>query len=219
VEENKMSEETTSGIYPLQSSNTALIVVDVQNDFCHNEGVFSKYREADLNEVQIAVKNLSSLISKCREFEIPIIFIRTIHSPWTNSSSWLKRMKGSAEKMRICPPDEFGSQFFEVGPQENDCIVTKHRYSAFVGTDLNLILRSKGIENIIMTGVATNVCVETTARDGYNRDYNVVFVEDCCGAYDEEEHAATLNNIRKFFGTVVTSGSLIENFVHSTASS
>jgi ureidoacrylate peracid hydrolase len=117
VEENKMSDETTSGLYPLQSSKTALIVVDVQNDFCHNEGVFAKYREANLNHVQRAVRNLSTLIGKCRECEIPVIFIQTIHSPWTNSPSWGKRLEGSGEKMRICPPDEFGSQFFEVGPQ------------------------------------------------------------------------------------------------------
>jgi ureidoacrylate peracid hydrolase len=70
-----------------------------------------------------------------------------------------------------------------------------------------------------MTGVATNVCVETTARDGYNRDYNVFFVEDCCGAYDEAEHAATLHNINKYFGTVVTSGNLIENLESRSASS
>ena len=214
-----MSDETTSGTYPLESSKTALIVVDVQNDFCHSKGVFSKYREANLDRVQQAVKNLYTLIGKCREFEIPIIFIKTIHSPWTNSRSWLKRMKGSAEKMRICPPNEFGSQFYAVEPQENDCIVTKHRYSGFVGTDLDLILRSKGIENILVTGVSTNVCVETTARDGYNRDYNVLLVEDCCGAYDNAEHAATLSNINKYFGTVVTSGILIENLEsHSTSS-
>jgi ureidoacrylate peracid hydrolase len=206
-----MSNITTSEFYPLKSSNTALIVVDVQNDFCHREGVFGKYREANLDQVQEAVENLTTLIGKCREREIPIIFIQTIHSIWTNSPTWLKRMEGSAEKMRICPPGEFGSQFYTVEPEKNDCIVTKHRYSAFVGTDLNLILRSKGIENILVTGVATNVCVETTARDGYNRDYNVFFVGDCCGAYDVSAHEATLNNIDKYFGTVVTSGNLIEN--------
>ena len=206
-----MSDVTTSGIYPLESSNTALIVVDVQNDFCHRKGVFGKYRKANLDQVQQAVENLSTLIDKCREYNIPIVFIQTIHSPWTNSPTWLKRMEGSAEKMRICPPNEFGSQFYTVKPAEQDCIVTKHRYSAFVGTDLNLILRSRGIENILVTGVATNVCVETTARDGYNRDYNVIFVEDCCGAYDEAAHKATLYNIEKYFGTVVTSGSLMEN--------
>ncbi len=206
-----MSDETTSGTYPLESSKTALIVVDVQNDFCHSKGVFSKYREANLDRVQQAVKKLYTLIGKCREFEIPIIFIKTIHSPWTNSPSWGKRLEGSAEKMRICPPNEFGSHFYTVEPEEHDCIVTKHRYSAFVGTDLDLILRSKGIENILVTGVVTNVCVETTARDGFNRDYNVVLVEDCCGAYDNAEHAATLNNINKYFGTVVTSETLMES--------
>ncbi|MDH3883522.1 MAG: cysteine hydrolase [Desulfobacterales bacterium] len=195
--------------FQLSSANTALLVVDVQNDFCHNQGVFSKYKSATLDHVEQAVSNLSALIEKCRESNLPIIFIRTIHSDWTNSPSWLKRMEGAGEKMRICPPDSWGSNFYNVAPMEGDCIVTKHRYSAFIGTDLALILGSKGIKNILVTGVATNVCVESTARDGYHRDYNVILIEDCCGAYDNAEHAATLNNIGKFFGTVTTSETLI----------
>ncbi|MGD9045366.1 MAG: cysteine hydrolase [Desulfobacterales bacterium] len=191
--------------FQLSSSNTALLVVDVQNDFCHNQGVFSKYKSVTLDHVEQAISNLSALIAKCREFKLPIIFIRTIHSNWTNSPSWLKRIEGVAEKMPICPPDSWGSNFFNVAPNEGDCIVTKHRYSAFIGTDLDLILKSQGIEYILVTGVATNVCVESTARDGYHRDYNVILIEDCCGAYDKAEHAATLNNISKFFGTVATS--------------
>jgi ureidoacrylate peracid hydrolase len=195
--------------FQLNSGNTALIVVDVQNDFCHNQGVFSKYKSATLNHVEQAVSNLSALIEKCREFDLPIIFVRTIHSTWTDSPSWLKRMEGAGEKMRICRPDSWGSNFYNVAPKEGDCIVTKHRYSAFIGTDLDLILKSQGIEYILVTGVATNVCVESTARDGYHCDYNVILIEDCCGAYDKAEHAATLNNISKFFGTVTTSETLI----------
>jgi ureidoacrylate peracid hydrolase len=195
--------------FQFSSSNTALIVVDVQNDFCHNQGVFSKYKSVTLDHVEQAISNLSALIEKCRRFDLPIIFIKTIHSAWTNSPSWLMRMEGAAEKMRICPPDGWGSNFYNVAPKEGDCIVTKHRYSAFIGTDLDLILRSKGITNILVTGVATNVCVESTARDGYHRDYNVILIEDCCGAYDNAEHAATLNNISKFFGTVATSETLL----------
>ena len=95
-------------------------------------------------------------------------------------------------------------------------ICTKHRYSAFVGTDLELILKSQGVEYILVTGVATNVCVESTARDGYHRDYNVILIEDCCGAYDQQEHAATLNNISKFFGTVTTSKTLIASLEQVT---
>lgn len=195
--------------FQLVSSNTALLVVDVQNDFCHNQGAFSKFKSVILDHVEQAISNLSALIAKCREFKLPIIFIRTIHSAWTDSPSWLKRMEGAAEKMRICPPDSWGSNFYHVAPEEGDCTVTKHRYSAFIGTDLDLILRSKGIENILVTGVATNVCVESTARDGYHRDYNVILIEDCCGAYDIAEHAATLNNISKFFGVVISSETLI----------
>jgi ureidoacrylate peracid hydrolase len=191
--------------FQLSSSNTALLVVDVQNDFCHNQGVFSKYKSVTLDHVERAISNLSTLIEKCRNFDLPIIFIRTIHSTWTDSPSWLKRMEGAGEKMQICRPDSWGSNFFNVAPTEGDCIVTKHRYSAFIGTDLDLILKSQGVEFILVTGVATNVCVESTARDGYHRDYNVILVEDCCGAYDKAEHNATLNNIGKFFGTVATS--------------
>jgi ureidoacrylate peracid hydrolase len=195
--------------FQLNSSNTALLVVDVQNDFCHNQGVFSKYKSVTLDHVEQAVSNLSALIEKCREFDLPIIFVRTIHSAWTDSPSWLKRLEGAGEKMPICRPDSWGSNFYNVAPKEGDCTVTKHRYSAFIGTDLDLILRSKGLENILVAGVATNVCVESTARDGYHRDYNVILIEDCCGAYDKAEHAATLNNISKFFGVVTSSETLI----------
>jgi ureidoacrylate peracid hydrolase len=195
--------------FQLSSANTALLVVDVQNDFCHNQGVFSKYKSATLDHVEQAVSKLSALIEKCRQSNLPIIFFRTTHSDWTNSPSWLKRMEGAGEKMRICAPDSWGSNFYNVSPKEGDCIVTKHRYSAFIGTDLDLILKSRGIAYILVTGVATNVCVESTARDGYHRDYNVILIEDCCGAYDKAEHAATLNNISKFFGTVTTAETLI----------
>jgi ureidoacrylate peracid hydrolase len=194
----------------LQVSKTALIVVDVQNDFCHKEGVFSRYKKVNLDHIEKAVENLSAFIERCRQFNVPIVFVKTIHSPWTDSPSWRARMGGSADKMDICLRDSWGSHFYNIEPKEIDCIVTKHRYSAFFRTDLDLILKSRGIENILVTGVATNVCVETTARDGFNRDYNVILVEDCCGAFDSEEHAPTLNNIDKFFGTVTTSSALMD---------
>ncbi|MBW2063453.1 MAG: cysteine hydrolase [Deltaproteobacteria bacterium] len=196
----------------VNNRNTALIVVDVQNDFCHSQGVFSKYKKVDLEHVEQAVKNLAVFIDRCRQFNVPVIFIKTTHSQWTNSPSWLSRLEGKPKETGICAPDSWGSDFYLVSPREGDCVVTKHRYSAFVGTDLDLILRSRGIENIIVTGVATNVCVETTARDGFNHDYNVVLLDDCCGAFDQAEHEATLNNIRKFFGTVSDSITLIEVF-------
>lgn len=193
----------------LSPPKTALIVIDVQNDFCHHQGGFSK-RKADLSHVQKVTPNLNSFIEKCRQFHLPVIFVRTVHSDWTNSPSWLGRMGGIAEKIPVCLPNTWGAEFYEVEPKTTDCIVTKHRYSAFVGTDLNLILRSKGIQTILLTGVVTNICVETTARDGFNLDYHVILLEDCCGAYVPEEHVATLNNISKYFGMVTDSKTIME---------
>jgi len=84
-------------------------------------------------------------------------------------------------------------------------IVSKHRYGAFEGTDLDLVLRSRGIRTVIMTGVATNVCVETTARQAFLKDYYVVFASDCSATFSQAAHDATLHNIDQFFGEVVTS--------------
>ena len=83
----------------------------------------------------------------------------------------------------------------EVRPREGDPVITKHRFSAFHNTDLNLVLRSHGVRSVGLAGVATNVCVETTARDAFMNDYYVVFVKDGSATYSEAEHAATLATI------------------------
>jgi ureidoacrylate peracid hydrolase len=193
VDESSMLEENLKKLLAnrLKPIKAALIIIDVQNDFCHNQGAFSK-RKVDLSHVQKVIPNVIFFTEKCRQLRLPIIFIRTVHSDWTNSPTWLGRVEGMAEKIPICLPNSWGAEFYEVEPKTTDCIVTKHRYSAFTGTDLNLILRSKGIETLLLSGVVTNVCVETTARDGFNLDYHVILVEDCCGAYVPEEHASTL---------------------------
>ena len=87
-----------------------------------------------------------------------------------------------------------------VGPDET--IVTKHRYDAFYGTNLEVVLRSNKVQNLILTGVATNVCVESTMRSAYFRDFEVAVVEDCCAARNVSAHEATLENVRKHFGLV-----------------
>ena len=116
-----------------------------------------------------------------------------------------RRRAGAYVKFPVCEPGEWNGDFFRLRPLPDEVIVTKHRYGAFESTDLDLILRSNGIRNVIMTGVATNVCVETTARQAFMRDYYVVFAGDCCATYSQAQHDATLVNIDLFFGEVVTS--------------
>ncbi len=89
-------------------------------------------------------------------------------------------------------------------------MVKKHRYSAFVDTDLDLVLRSLGVKTLIMTGVATNVCVESTARDGCFHDYYVVFLSDCTATNDgPAAQEATLENMRRHFGVVASADEVV----------
>ena len=100
-------------------------------------------------------------------------------------------------------------RLYKVRPAPDEAIITKHRYGAFESTDLDLVLRSKGIRTVIMTGVATNVCVETTARQAFLRDYYVVFLSDCTATFSAAQHEAALWNIDQFFGQVVSSEDVI----------
>jgi ureidoacrylate peracid hydrolase len=88
-------------------------------------------------------------------------------------------------------------------------VVTKHRFCAFTNTDLDLVLRSHDIRTIVLTGVASNVCVETTARAGFVRDYHVVFSSDGTASYDNEMHEAALRTIDLYFGEVVAVDELV----------
>jgi ureidoacrylate peracid hydrolase len=199
---NRISEQ-------LASRKTALIVVDVQNDFCHPDGAFGK-KGFDLSHVERSVVDLLPFIDRCRKFGMPVIFVRTFHSDWTDSSSWLWRLGGLNKQTPVCRSNSWGADFYKVKPQDNEFIVTKHRFSGFSATDLDLVLRSRGVETLLFTGVTTNVCVETTARDGFNLNYNVVLVEDCCGAFTAEEHASTVTNMNKYFGVACDSRKLLQ---------
>lgn len=190
--------------------NAALLIVDVQNDFAAEGGMMDREGN-DLSMSQGIIPRLQQLIDEAHEMDVPVIFIRNVYNTdanWYLSDVWLEQAKrarqGSYVIHSVCAPDSWAGDFYEIRPTEKDVIVTKHRFSAFQDTDLDLILRSRGIRTLIMTGIATNVCVESTARDGFFRDYYIVFTSDCTATYSKEDHEGTLNNIRRFFGEVVT---------------
>ena len=191
-------------------NHAALLVVDFQNDFAAADGVMDR-EGFDLTMVQAIVPRLQQFVEQTRQAGLPVIFIRNIYNTdanWYLSDVFLEQAararNGSYTIRPVCPPDSWAADFCEIRPTETDVIVTKHRFSAFQDTDLDLILRSRRIRTLIMTGIATNVCVESTARDGFFRDYYIVFSADCTATYSQEDHYGTLRNIRRFFGEVVT---------------
>src|SRR5690606_27664368 len=145
------------------------------------------------------IPRLKRFLENCREVGMRIIFIQSIYGTepnWYLSPVWLDRAgriwkKGAHTRYRVCGKGEWGSEFFDgIGPDPSrpEIVVNKHRFSAFVNTELELILRSLNIQTVLLTGVATNVCVESAARDAFMRDYYVVLVEDCCATYDQRDH-------------------------------
>ena len=194
----------------VRPEHTALLVIDVQNDFCAEDG-FMAEEGFDVSQAQAMAARLPAILSAARAAGVLVVFIRNVYSSEHNfylSDVWLEQAsrsrEGSYTRRPVCREGSWEGDFYgDVRPEPGDPVVTKHRFNAFRTTDLDTILRAHGVRTIVMTGVATNVCVETTARDGFMRDYYVVFADDGTAAYAEEDHRATLRNIDRFFGQVV----------------
>jgi ureidoacrylate peracid hydrolase len=191
--------------------HSALIVIDMQNDFCARGGLVDKGGR-DVTAVEQMARQLPSLISGAREAGVRVIFVRSVYTTDDNrylSDVWLeqaaRKQGGGYTQTPVCRDNSWeGDYYGDVRPQPGDIVVTKHRYNAFHKTDLDTILRANGVRTIVVTGVSTNVCVESTVREGFINDYYVVLVRDGTAAYSSEEHETTVRNIDRFFGEVST---------------
>ncbi|HYY89829.1 MAG TPA: isochorismatase family cysteine hydrolase [Chloroflexota bacterium] len=191
----------------VEPKQAALLVVDMQNDFCDAQGSLA-LSGSDPSMIQAMAPRLLRLLDAARKAGLPIIHIRTHHSQWTDSQAWLGRLRG---RRPVCVPGTWGADYYPgFEPVDSEYVVTKHRYSGFLSTDLEQVLRAIGARSVILTGEATNVCVESTARDAYMRDFYIAFVSDCTASTVESAHEATLFTMNKHFGKVLTSDEIIE---------
>lgn len=155
--------------------NIALLLIDLQNDFCRLEGTANK-RGKDVTFFQETFQAMTSLLQATRKKTIPIIHVISEHSVWSESPSKIERFgrKNQQIEYTYCTPGSWGARIYHLlQPQPEEKVITKHRYSAFYQTNLELILQTGKIEHIILTGLYTNVCIDTTARDGFMRDFQV----------------------------------------------
>lgn len=199
--------------------DAALVVIDAQNDFCHSNGAASR-AGFDVTPFADVAERLTRLIDVARRVGIPVLFVRTTHDEDVDSLAWRYRTQPRIDSDLPpspinCRTGTWGSEFFEVTPAAGDPVVTKHRYSAFHGTELDAVLQRGDRRSLLFAGFTTNVCVETSLRDGLCHDYLVSIVEDCCGAFDPDEHTAAVANIRRYFGAVFASEELISQWDES----
>jgi ureidoacrylate peracid hydrolase len=193
-------------VTPPPAERSVVLVIDVQNDYCDAAGVFGRAGR-DLSHVQAAVARLLPFVDAVRRARVPVVWVRTQHDHWTDSPAWLSRRARAGGE--ICRTGTWGADWYRVTPAPDECVVVKHRYRAFVGSRLPVVLRALGRPALVLAGVTTtNVCVESTARDAFMRDHEVVLIEDCAGALTRAEHEAAVHNVRAYFGRVLDAATL-----------
>ncbi|MEV8632297.1 isochorismatase family cysteine hydrolase [Streptosporangium sp. NPDC051023] len=182
----------------LDPVHCAILSIDMQNDFLHPAG---KVAEAgkDVSAMGDLVTSWRRFIARARELEVPVYHVRLVDLPLgaSDSPAWLR------SKYLIANVDEFvvegtwGAEFYDgCGPLDAERVVTKHRSSAFTGTDLDMLLRSNGVKTVVVVGEQTPGCVEATLRDASYHDYYNVLVEDCVAAHDRRLHELTMEVLK-----------------------
>jgi ureidoacrylate peracid hydrolase len=198
--------------------HAAVVTVDVQNDFFHDQGFLGKLG-APMGLVQGMAPRLKQFLTAARARGVEVIHVISWHdeqyaSPVVTEQKLRKgfplELNGRLLKdAPYCLKGTWGADFYEIDAAPDEEIVIKHRYGGFTGTNLDLLLRSRGIQTVILTGAATNVCVESTAREVYMHDYYLVFVSDCTATMSQDAHDHTLKMIDQYFGQVASADEII----------
>lgn len=190
-------------------AHSALLVIDVQNDFVADGGFFHKVG-GDVRTIQEQrVPHLLRLIDAARQAGVLVIFVRAIYDPGDHSDAMRERNLRLNMDLPRCLSGSWGAEFYRVEPLPGEPVVVKHRYSAMVDTDLLALLEERGIRSLLLSGIATDTCVESAGRDAYFRDYYVTLIEDCCGAASEEDHTSALKRFNRDYGPVVKSDAVM----------
>jgi ureidoacrylate peracid hydrolase len=180
-------------------AHTAILTIDVQR-------VFTRLPLSP--DVATVLQNLGRFRDAARRIGMPIVVVRIEIPPEVYSAVW-QRQFPAYENTWLGPgtanvADEPG---FE--PQPGDLVLTKHRYSAFAGTALEAMLRTREIRTLIVAGLTTDVCVGSTVRDAFQRDFHVITLADCCAELTQARHDAALATMTDCFGTVCTAAELL----------
>lgn len=189
----------------LDPARTALVLIDIQNDFCHPDGLFGRLGY-DLSMIPAMAERTRALLEAARRKGMLVLFVRATYDGEVLSGPLAETYNRRGFVNSQCLEGSFGADWYGgLAPDPaavNEVVVTKHRFSAFWGSDFDLYLRANDIRNLVFTGVVTSGCVESSLRDAFFRDYYVVGARDCVAEASPERHQAALRKMEQAFGAV-----------------
>jgi ureidoacrylate peracid hydrolase len=224
-----ISVEARPGPLTIDLTRSAVLVIDMQNDFGAQGGMFER-AGIDISVIRKTVGPTRCVIAAARDAGVPIVYLKMAHRVDMSDTGGPNSPHGRRHRRlsvgepvrspdgrasRILIDDTWNTEILpELVPLPDDTVVRKHRYSGFFETDLDARLRIMDVRSLIVTGCTTSVCVESTVRDAMFRDYDCLVLEDCTGQPESpgaprSKHEASLRVIEDMFGSVSSSTAFI----------
>jgi nicotinamidase-related amidase len=180
-------------------SSSIYLVLDMENDLVHADGPNGKAPYGEQARARKIVENTRRALDKARAAGLRIGFVRVGFSPDYREAPANSPIFSAARKNGIFQLGSWGTQTHpDLGQQPGDLDVVKHRVSPFHGTNLQVLLRVYGIQRIYCSGISTNAVVQAAVRDGHDRDYEMVVLEDCCCGLTVDEHEGAMKSMQRF---------------------
>jgi ureidoacrylate peracid hydrolase len=202
--------------------HTALIVVDMQNDFCHRNGFFGGggynplgqgTRSVDMTMCEEMAPRLLRLIKAARKAGTKVYYVRSFFDDHYLPPMLRLRKRRIGRSGDVCPEGKWGSEQLEgFEPEPGDPVITKYVHSAFIGTNFRNVLENDRIKSLIITGVATEICVESTARDGCMMGFYIIVPRDCVASYLRDVHEQSLARFGAYWAWITESDEIMRTW-------
>jgi nicotinamidase-related amidase len=180
-------------------TSSIYLVLDMMNDLVHADGANGKAAYGEQVRGRKVIENTRRAIDKARAAGVPVGFVRVGFSPDYRECPPNSPIFSGAKKNGIFKLGTWGTETHpELGQQAADFDIVKHRVSPFYATSLEAILRANGVKRIYCSGISTNAVVQATVREGHDRDYEIVVIEDGCCGLSTEEHDNAIGSLKRF---------------------